>query len=533
MSPTSPAGSPGSSGGAWAPLRRPLFRALWLATLVSGIGSWMHEVGAGWLMITLGAGPVQVALVQAATALPVFLLALPAGALADILDRRRFLIAAQAWTALVAVTLAGLTWAGLVDARTLLLLAFFLACGTAMMTPAWAATLPELVPRDELQAAIALNSTGINVARAIGPAVAGVIVATAGPAPVFALNAASCVCVIVVLVRWRREPAVTALRGERFLGAMRAGVRYVRETPALQRVMVRATGFFLFASSLWALLPLVARDLPGGGSTTYGLLLACLGAGAVGGAVVLPRLRRRFSREVVVRAATLLFALAAAAVAAAPALAWAVPPMLAAGLAWIAALSSFHLAAQNAVAGWVKARALAVYLVTFAAGMAAGSALWGALAARFGVPAALAIGAAGAVAALLALWRVGVGTDEPASAMAPASWPAPVVSGDIEPGRGPVLITVDYEVDPADADAFRHAMDRLARVRRRDGAMSWGLFEDAAQPGAFRETFVVESWAEHERQHHRATQSDLALVAAARAFHRGSSPPRVGHFIGS
>jgi MFS family permease len=299
---------------AWAPLRQPLFRALWIATLCSNIGTWVHEVGAGWLMVTLNPNPLMVSLVQAATALPIFLLALPGGALADIIDRRRYLLYTQAWMLLVVLALAVTTAMGWVNAWALLAFTFALACGAALNTPAWAATVHEIVPRSELQAAIALNSLGINLARAVGPAFAGVIVAASGPQAAFMLNAVSFIGVIVVLLRWPRVPAPSTLPAERFSGALRAGLRYVREATALQYVMGRAAAFFVFSSATWALLPLVARNT-GGGADTYGLLLAGIGVGAVSAALVMPSLRRRYSRDVLVRGATVIYAAATVGVA--------------------------------------------------------------------------------------------------------------------------------------------------------------------------------------------------------------------------
>jgi MFS family permease len=383
----------------WAPLRRPLFRALWIATLVSSIGTWMHEVGAGWLMVTLNPSPVMVALVQAATSLPAFFLSLPAGALADIVDRRRYLIAAQFWMLSCAALLGALTLAGSISAWGLLALTFALACGAAMMTPAWAATVPELVPREELAAAIALNSTSVNVARAIGPAVAGVLVAAAGPAVAFLLNACSFVGVIVVLSRWRRA-RTTREAPEPFFGAMRAGLRYARTAPRLRAVMVRGFTFFICGSAMWALLPLVARQV-GGGARTYGLLLTGIGTGAVCAALTLPPLRARWSRDRLVQAASILLAVTMSVLAHAHTLYALVPAMLFTGVAWLTVLSSLHVSAQTAVPGWVRARALSIYLIMLSMGMSAGSALWGAIASRSSVSIALTTAALGSLIAIV------------------------------------------------------------------------------------------------------------------------------------
>jgi MFS family permease/quinol monooxygenase YgiN len=521
---------PESPPSAWAPLRQPLFRALWIATLVSNIGTWVHEVGAGWLMVTLDPHPLMVSLVQAATALPIFLLALPGGALADIVDRRRYLIYTQVWMLVVVLALALTTALGWINAWGLLVFTFALACGAALNTPAWAATLPEIVPRAQLQSAIALNSLGINLARAVGPALAGVMVAAAGPQAAFLLNALSFIGVIVVLARWPRTPQPSTLPAERFSGALRAGLRYVREATALQYVMGRAAAFFIFASATWALLPLVARAA-GGGADTYGLLLAGIGAGAVGAALVMPSLRRRCSRDVLVRGATVVYAAATVGVALAGSLALLLPAVLAGGAAWLGLLSTLHVSAQTAVPQWVRARALSLYLMVYAAGMTGGAVLWGALAARWGVPAALLLAAAGGVLAMFATWRLTLGGEDGLAHSAPAALMRSTDHADIAPERGPVAVHVEYRIAPEDAAAFVAAAQGMERIRRRDGALSWGLFEDPEMPGRYVETFVVESWAEHMRQHHRGTAGDAPLFGQVRGFHRGDGPPRVTHWI--
>lgn len=499
---------------------------------MSNIGTWMHEVGAGWLMVTLSANPLMVALIQAATALPIFFLALPAGALADIVDRRRYLLGAQLWMLGCALLLGIMTLAGLTHAWSLLALTFALGIGSAMMTPAWAATMPELVPREELQPAISLNSLGVNVSRAIGPALAGLIVAAAGPAAAFMLNAVSFLGVVVVLARWKRVSAPSTLPAERFFSAMRAGMRYVRQAQALQAVMVRAVSFFLFATALWALLPLIAKGQTQGGAATYGVLLASIGAGAVCGALLLPRLRHKIARDTLVRGATAIYAAMLVAAALLRNLHLLVPVMVVSGAMWLAVVSTFHVSAQTAVPAWVRARALSIYLVAFAAGTVGGATLWGTVAARTNISTALLAAAAGALIAIVATWRFSLDVPDALGAAA-AQWPEPKAHDgiDLEPDRGPVMVTVEYRVDPARAQAFGAIMQELARVRRRDGASSWGLFKDTADPSRYVEFFLVESWVEHLRQHHRVTQPDQALQARVRDFHTGSEPPRVSHLI--
>ncbi len=515
-----------------SPLHSPVFRALWIATIVSNIGTWMHDVGAGWLMTSLSPNPLMVALVQAATTLPMFLLALPGGALADIVDRRRLLIGAQLFSLAGAGLMALATVAGLTGPVLLLGLTCAIAVGAALSAPAFQAIVPELVPAPALQQAVALNSLGVNIARAIGPALGGVIIALWGPAAVFALNAVSVVGIVIVLARWRRATTESSLPAEHFIGALRAGVRYALQAPELQVVLIRSAGFFVFASALWALLPIIARQSLQVGPAGYGGLLTLMGLGAIAGAVLMPRLRGKVSANHFTVAASLLLGVAMVGLALAPGFITAGAGLALAGLAWIAMMSSLNGAAQAASPAWVKARALAIYLLVFQGAMTVGATLWGALAGQIGLAGALMV-----AAALLAVISVGLAWRYPLGASAkldltPSShWPAPVVEGAVAHDRGPVLITIEYHIDPARMSEFTHAMQPMRRMRRRDGAMSWGLYEDAAQPGVIVESFVVESWLEHLRQHERVTKADREVQRAAQSFHISALPPVVRHLI--
>ncbi|HEV7258102.1 MAG TPA: MFS transporter [Bosea sp. (in: a-proteobacteria)] len=515
-----------------APLSNPVFRALWIATVVSNIGTWMHDVGAGWLMTTLSPDPLMVALVQAATTLPMFLLALPGGALADIVDRRKLLIGAQLCGLAATAALAATTFAGLTGPLTLLSLTVAIAAGAALSAPAFQAIVPELVPAAAVPQAVALNSLGVNIARAIGPALGGLIIALSGPAAVFALNAVSFLGILLVLARWQRQPRASRLPAEHFFGALRAGARYASQASALQIVLIRSAGFFLFASALWALLPLIARRELGLGPAGYGGLLTLMGLGAVAGAMLLPRLRDRLSANRMTIVASLLFALSTGGLALAPDFATAGAVLALAGLAWIAMMSALNGAAQASSPAWVKARALAIYLVVFQGAMTLGATLWGTLAARLGIPVTLGMAALGQVLALFAL-----AARHPLGAMSgldlsPSShWPAPVVEGTVEADRGPVMVTIEYRVDPARMADFVRAMRPMRRIRRRDGAIGWYLLQDAAAPGIVVESFVLESWLEHLRQHERVTHTDREHQAAAHAFHLGPEPPVVRHLI--
>jgi MFS family permease/quinol monooxygenase YgiN len=516
---------------AWSPLSQPLFRALWLAAVASNIGTWMHNVGADWLMTSLAPSPLMVGLMQTAENAPLFLLALPAGALADIVDRRRLLLYTQGWMLVSAVALGLLTLLGLTTPWVLLLLIFSLGLGSALNAPAWQAIVPELVPRSELSAAVSLNSVAFNIARAVGPALGGFVVAAIGSWAVFFLNSLSFIGVLFVLYRWQREPVESISPTERVVGAMRAGVRYVRHHPELRAVLLRTGVFVSCASALWAMLPLVARQQLGLGAFSYGVLLGGLGAGAICGAIILPGLRRKVSINILIIGGTIIFAAVTAILASVHIFPLLCIVMLFGGVAWMALMSSFNIIVQAIVPAWVRARVLAIYLLVFFGGMALGSATWGAIATRIGISNALLYAAAALILGLAAAYffplRSGVELDlEPS-----LHWSEPIYVTEPHPKDGPVLVTVNYQIEPERADEFVEAMRELKRILRRDGAIRWGLFTDTAQPGHYVETFLVESWAEHMRQHARVTNEDRVAQDRARSFHIGDSPPLVTHLI--
>lgn len=516
----------------WQPLRQRTFRWLWLASIASNIGTWMHEVGAGWLMTSLSASPLAVALVQVAGALPMFLLALPAGALADIVDRRRYLLGVQLWMAAVALALAGLTLAGWMTVPLLLGLTLAMGVGTALMLPAWSALTPELVDKSELPAAIALSSLGMNVARALGPALAGVLVSLAGPWLTFALNAVSFFAVIVALLTWRRQPAAAVLPAERLLGAVRVGFRYARSSLQLQVVLARTAAFFLGASAGMALLPLLVRQALQGTALDFGILLGCVGLGAIGGAMLLPRLRERLSSDLLVAGASALYALVLLGLAWIRDFAWLLPVMLASGLAWIAVLSSLQVAAQTAVPAWVRARAVAVYILVFFGTSALGGFLWGALASHFSLSVALSAAAGVLLAGIGLTWRLRLPVT-PAADIAPSlHWPAPILDDSLDRERGPVMVTLEYDIAPEHGPAFRQAMQAVGAMRRRNGAFSWALLQDSAEPRRWQEFFCDESWLEHLRHHHRVTQGEQRLEAAARQYQTPGVPIAIRHLLG-
>lgn len=515
----------------WSPLQRSLFRSLWLAAVASNIGTWMQNVGAAWLMTLLAPTPTFVALVQAVTSLPVFLVALPAGAIADLVDRRRLLLATQGWMLAAASILGLLTFLDAITPWILLTLTFALGLGAAMNAPAWQAIVPELVGESELRAAVTLNGVGYNVARAAGPALGGIVVASLGSAAVFMLNALSFLGVMVVLYRWQPKPYASDLPPEDVFGAMRAGVRYVRHAPAVHVVLLRTGAFIFGGSALWALLPLVARDELGLDATGYGVILGCLGTGAVLGGIFLPRIERNLSTDALLTGAFVLFALATAGPVYARHFALLCIVMVVGGVAWITIMSTFNVAAQVTVPAWVRARALAVYGIVAQGGMAAGSVFWGLVAEHLSLSMTLLSAGAVVAAAVAVTARYRLRLEQAIDFTPSPHWPEPNLSTQPAPNAGPVLVTVEYIVDAARAQDFAAAMQGVRTQRLRDGAYRWGLYNDSAIPTRFVETFVIESWAEHLRQHERVTVADKEAEDIARAFHIGATTPKVSHLI--
>ncbi len=514
----------------WRPMRVATFRRLWAASVVSNVGTWMQNVAAVWLMTSLTTSATLVALVQTASALPTLALAVLAGALADVVDRRRLILVTQLWSLVAAVTLGGLALTGHVGPWSLLALTAAIGVGSALYVPASQAIVPELVERDDLPSAVALSGVAMNVARAVGPALGGVAVAAAGPGPVFLLNGASYLGVSGAVWTWRRERRAPPWPAERLVGALRAGVRYARHAPRLRAVLVRAGLFVGAASATWALLPVLARYQLGLRASGYGLLLGALGAGAVLGALSLARLRRWGGPDRLTIVGTVGYALGVVVLSVATGPAVAASVLVVVGFCWTLVMVSLNTAAQLAVPGWVRGRALGLYLTVFQGCMALGSAAWGGVAEALGPRGALlasagglALGAVGAVR-----WRLSV----PAHDLRPSRhWRAPVSLAEPGPDDGPVLVTVEYRVAPEDVARFMEVARELEALRRRDGAVAWGVFRDLERDDALLETFTVDSWGEHLRQHHRVSHADQAVQRRAEALHRGEDPPVVRHLV--
>lgn len=516
---------------AWSPLRYEVFRALWIAAIVSNIGAWMQNVAGAWLMTSLSSSPVLITLMQTATSLPVFLVVLPAGALADIVDRRKVLLFTQGWMCLSAAGLSVLELVGATTPWSLLGFTFSLGLGAAMNMPVWQAIMPELVPRTELASAVSLNAVAFNIARALGPALGGAIVAFAGSGPVFLLNAMSFLGVIAVIYRWDRSPRKGPIPSEHVISAIRTGARYTLHAPELRAVLFRCVIFIACASALWALMPVVARHELDLSSRGFGALFGCVGAGALVGAAILPRLRETFSADFLARGATIIFALVVLALGYVRNVGVLYGAMIVGGVAWMAAMSTLTVAAQTAAPAWARARSLAFYTLSFQGSMALSSVMWGAIAEREGDSIALLCASIGLVLGVVAAagWPL---TDEAALDLRPSMhWPEPSVMISPDPDEGPVMVMVEYRIDASKETEFKSAMHALARIRRRDGATRWGLFRDLAQPNRYVETYLADSWAEHLRQHTRVTMADRAAEDLVRSFLIDDKPPEVSHFL--
>src|SRR5438105_2436953 len=515
--------------GAWAPLALPTFRMLWLVWFASTICQWMNDVAAAWLMTSLTTSPTLIALVQTASSLPVFLLGLPSGALADIVDRRKYFMATQFWVATNAAILVVATLSGALNATLLLVLVFGNGIGLAMRWPVYAAILPELVPRAMLPSALGLNAVAVNGSRVVGPLIAGAIIAAAGNEYVFALNFVIAVGAGIALVRWKRETKPSVLPGERFLGAMRLGWQFVRESPRMRDALVRTSAFFVHASAIFALIPLVAKRLGSGGASVYTLLLASMGVGAIVAATQLPRLRGRFDRDQVAVIGSLLSAAGTAGLAFAPSPWLAAPSMFVAGVAWIMCANSMTVAAQLALPDWVRARGMSIYQMAIMGGSAIGAVIWGKLAELTSVPTSLGVAAVSLVVATVATRHRTLEGSEDLTPTHPFQEPVP--ARPIDPRDGPVMVTIEYFIDPQRAADFDDVMAESRSARLRAGAVSWGLFEDLEHPGRYVEYFACDSWADYLRRFDRFTAADERLHAQRHALHIAEGPPRISRFL--
>jgi MFS family permease len=520
------------------PLRNATFRGLWLANVVAWLGTWLQNTAAGWLMTSLDPKPLIVAMVQAATIMPVFLLALPGGALADIVDRRVFLISAQFWTILVAMALAALTLAHAMTAFWLLALTFCIGIGSALTAPAWSAIVPELVPREDLVQAIALNGIGYNLTRAVGPALAGFLILLGGSSLAFSLYAVSILAVLGTLFTWHRGRHFTGLPREHLLSAIRAGVRFVRNTPAVQYAMMRTIAYSIPAAAPWALLPLLVREHLGLGPGMYGVILGMMGIGGVTSGMLLPMVRGYIDRGTTVIGCTLFSCTGIALLGLSHHWLPAALGMLLFGVGWTSAYATIQAAAQLVCPPWVRARSLAIYQLAQNGALTAGSFGWGVLGDQIGLSDTL-LAAAGIGLALafivrrysidLALGCTERAVEEPPLPMPEA--PAPELVPVLHRGRGRVMETVHYHVEQPQRRAFLAAMAEVRKVRGRAGALFWQLYEDVAHPEGWMEVWSMESWTDHLREVTRLSEEDRAVLARAGVFQCGGDGPRPARYI--
>ncbi len=515
---------------AFSPFRHPVFRSVWIATLASSFGGMIQGVGAAWMMVNLGASPQMVTLVQASITLPIVLLALVAGALADAFDRRVLMLAAQVFMLLVSAALAVSAYLGLATPWLLLFFTFLIGCGAAINAPAWQASVGAMVPRAEVPSAVALNSMGFNLARSLGPALGGAIVAVAGAALAFTINAFSYLGLIGVLARWRPEQEPRLLPRESLGRAMAAGIRYAAMNRNINAAMLRGCVTGLGASAVPALTPLIARDLIGGGPAVYGLLLGAFGVGAVVGAFWSHRLRSAYSTELIVRFALLASALGIGISALSTSLAATMAAMALCGLGWVLVVSLLNATVQMSAPRWVVARALSLYQMTTFAGLAVGAWLWGGVTEGAGLGTALMAAASIQVGcALLGLWFRLPETEDLDLTL--ATFPVPDVTVPVTGRTGPVVVTIEYRIAEPDVVAFLAAMADRKRIRRRNGAMRWSLLRDLADPEIWIERYQSPTWTEYLRHNQRFTRDEAAIGERIRTLHRGPEAPAVRRMI--
>lgn len=514
-----------------APLKHQTYRTIWFASIASNFGGLIQAVGAAWMMTALSSSENMIALVQASTSLPIMLFSLVSGALADSFDRRRIMISAQFLMLTASVMLTVFAWFGWLSPWLLLFFTFMIGCGTALNNPSWQASVGEMVPREDLPAAVTLNSVGFNITRSVGPAIGGVIVAIAGAAAAFLVNTFSYFTLIYALIKWQPPKNTSTLPREHLLAAISAGMRYVAMSPNIGKVLVRGFLFGLSASAILALMPLVARDLVQGGPLTYGIMLGAFGVGAIGGALISARLRETLSSEWIVRVAFLGFALSAAVTALSTNAILTALVLTVSGASWVLALSLFNTIVQLSTPRWVVGRALSLYQTLTFGGIAVGSWLWGSLAEDYGLSYSLLC------SCLLMLFGVVVGFKLTMPAFASLNldplnrFVEPNLRLDIKPRSGPIAIMVDYEIDDSDLAEFMALMVERRRIRLRDGAQNWTLMRDLENPDIWTEIYHVPTWVEYVRHNHRRTQADAESWDGILKLHRGTTRPRVHRMI--
>lgn len=513
-----------------APLRFPTFRRVWLASLIANLGILIQGVGAAWAMTQMTSSADQVALVQTALMLPVMLIAMPAGATADMHDRRIVAMIALSVELCGAIALTLLDWLELITPNLLLVLCFVVGSGMALRGPAWQSSVSEQVPAETLPAAVALNGISYNIARSFGPAIGGIVVATAGAVAAFALNALLYLPLLVALFLWKRVVKPSRLPREQLSRAIVSGVRYISNSPSIKIVLTRTMVFGITGGSISALMPLVARDILHGGAQTYGIMLGAFGLGAVVGALFIGEVRKRMSGEAAVRACALSMGAAIASVALSRQPVLTAAALILAGAVWMIAVTLFNIGIQLSAPRWVAGRSLAAYQAAISGGIAVGSWGWGRLTDAAGVDVALLVSSAlMLLSPLLGVWlpmpRISAHGDE---AEAPAD---PEVRLSLTSRSGPVVVEIEYRVAQNSARAFHNVMQDVQLFRQRNGAYGWSIARDIADPALWTERFHCPTWLDYLRQRSRSTKVDRALDRKAAAFHVGPEPVRIRRML--
>ncbi len=498
----------------------------------SDIGASMQTVGSGWLITSLAPSPFVVSLLQVVTSLSIFLFALPAGALADIVDRRKLFLVTQYFSLAVAIILSVLTFGGYTTSSILLVFTFLLGIGNAMSLPVNIVVQTEIVPKKKILAAMTLFSVAIYIGLAVGPILGGFVVAAVGPWAVFALNAFSFVGIIVFLHRWRKPSERNLLPPEQVVGAIRTGLRYMRHSLHVRSLFVRDFAFTICASSIVSLLPLLVRNQTGANSILFGILVGSFGIGGLAsGLILVPRLQK-LSIEKRVIGATILYAIAIGILSFQHDIITVFVGVFAVGTALIVVTSSLNFVAYNSVTLWVKTRVVSVHQMVYWGGVALGSIVWGIVAEIWGLPVALFSASIGLLVGLIASTRYKLKPHTDVDMTPSMHWPMPHVEIDIDEHKdGSVLVEIEYYIDQNNSHEFESVMHGIRSLRLRDGAINWGLFHDVENPTRYVETFISASWTEHLRQHERITKADVAIEDKARSFHIGKDPPRISHLI--
>jgi MFS family permease len=517
---------------ALAPFKHGIFRSVWFASLASNFGGLIQSVGAAWMMTAISNSADMVALVQASTALPIMLFSLASGAIADNYNRRKVMLTAQAFMFAVSIALTLAAYFGFLTPWLLLSFTFLLGCGTALNNPSWQASVGDMVPRSDLPAAVSVNSMGFNLTRSVGPAIGGIIVAAAGAAAAFAVNAFSYLPLLFVLSRWKQKETPSTLPRETLGIAMTAGLRYVAMSPNIEKVLLRGFVFGFTAISVLALLPLVARDIVQGGPLLYGVLLGAFGIGAVGGALINAWLRQKLTSEWIVRLGFMGFAICAT-VAALSQMAWLTcAALLIGGASWVISLSLFNVTVQMSTPRWVVGRALSLYQTATFGGMALGSWIWGVIAENHGASEALLASAALMIAGAALGLKWFTLPEQTSLNLDPLNrWKEPHLALDVKPRSGPIVIMIEYVIRLDDTAEFLDAMAERRRVRRRDGARQWTLARDLENPELWMETYHTPTWVEYVRHNQRITHADAIIGERVRKLHSGAEPPRVHRMI--